>query len=73
MVRVWLEDLGDHKTEWRGQVKHVMSGEARYFREWETLLAFLLKALMKDIGKNHLCTSPVDEGDDNDDSRDTDP
>ena len=38
MVRVWLEDLGDGKTEWRGQVKHVMSGEVRYFRDWTTLV-----------------------------------
>ncbi len=38
MVRVWLEDLGDGETEWRGQVKHVLSGEVRYFRDWATLL-----------------------------------
>ena len=38
MVRVRLEDLGDGTTECRGQVKHVMSGEVRYFRDWETLL-----------------------------------
>jgi hypothetical protein len=41
MVRVWLEDLGDGKTEWRGQLKYVMSGEVRYFREWQTLLDYL--------------------------------
>ncbi len=41
MVRVWLEDLGDGKTEWRGQVKHVLSGEVRYFREWTTLADYL--------------------------------
>jgi hypothetical protein len=42
MLRVWLEDLGDGKTEWRGQVKHVMSGEARYFRDWATLVEHLM-------------------------------
>jgi len=37
MVRVWLEDLGDGKAEWRGQVQHVLSGEVRYSRDWLTL------------------------------------
>jgi hypothetical protein len=26
---------------WRGKVQHVASGEARYFRDWSTLVAFL--------------------------------
>lgn len=47
IIRLWLEELGNGKTEWRGQVKHVMSGEVRYFREWKTLLAFLREVLMK--------------------------
>ncbi|HET7091361.1 MAG TPA: hypothetical protein VFL17_22235 [Anaerolineae bacterium] len=46
-VRVWLEDLGDGKAEWRGQVKHVMSGEVRYFREWQTLLGHLKAVLAR--------------------------
>ncbi len=45
MVRVWQEDLGDGKIEWRGQVKHVMSGEVRYFRDWETMVAHLREML----------------------------
>lgn len=40
-VRLWAEPLGDGRTEWRGQVCHVMSGRVRYFREWPALLAFL--------------------------------
>jgi len=40
-VRLWLEDLGDGRAEWRGQVQHVLSGETHYFREWEALLALL--------------------------------
>ncbi len=44
MVRMWMEDLGDGKTEWRGQVKHVLNGEVRYFREW-ALLADHLQAM----------------------------
>jgi hypothetical protein len=40
-VRVWLEDLGDGRSEWRGKVQHVLSGEVRYFRDWATLIAAL--------------------------------
>jgi hypothetical protein len=40
-VRLWVEDLGDGKVEWRGKVQHALSGDARYFRDWPSLLAFL--------------------------------
>lgn len=36
-VRVWQEDLGEGQSEWRGWVKHVASGEERYFRTWPAL------------------------------------
>lgn len=45
MVRVWLEDLGDGKTEWRGKVQCVASGEVFYFRDWQSLIALLQKLL----------------------------
>ena len=35
-VRLWLEDLGEGQTEWRGEVHEVLSGERRYFRDWPT-------------------------------------
>ncbi len=47
MVRVWQEDLGRGKTEWRGQVKHVVSGEVQYFRNWATLVVHLKAMLPK--------------------------
>jgi len=40
-VRVWPEELGAGDVEWRGRVEHVPSGTSRYFRDWETLLAFV--------------------------------
>jgi hypothetical protein len=40
-VRVWPEFLGPGSVEWRGKAQHVLSGEARYFREWEDLIAFV--------------------------------
>ena len=40
-VRIWREELGEGHIEWRGKVQHALSGEARYFREWGELLAFV--------------------------------
>ncbi len=40
-LRLWPEDLGGGQTDWRGSVQHVNSGEARYFRDWPTLEAFV--------------------------------
>lgn len=44
-VRLWLEELGDGQTEWRGQVQHVLSGERRYFRDWATLVECVVALL----------------------------
>lgn len=46
MLRLWLEDLGNGQTDWRGKVQHINSGEARYFRDWQTLETFV-KGLLK--------------------------
>ena len=43
-VRVWREALNDH-FEWRGQVLHSASGKARYFRDWQALVAFIQETL----------------------------
>lgn len=42
-VRVWLENLGAARSEWRGQVQHLPGGEQCYFRDWQTLVAFILE------------------------------
>jgi hypothetical protein len=47
-LRVWPEDMGDGRIEWRGQVKHVLSGETSYFRDWPTLIAHLQQSLATD-------------------------
>jgi hypothetical protein len=44
-LRFWPEALGDDQNEWRGQVRYVTSGETRYFRDWEVLVAFLQASL----------------------------
>ena len=45
MLRMWPEDLGEGRVEWRGKVQHVTSGEARYFRDWPALIACLQEML----------------------------
>jgi len=44
-IRMWAEALGKDHAEWRGQVRHVTSGETRYFRDWPALVAFLREVL----------------------------
>jgi hypothetical protein len=56
-LRLWPEALGNDQSEWRGQVQYVSSGEMRYFRDWPTLVAFLLEVLAKTEGKDHAGTS----------------
>lgn len=41
MLRVWREALGDGQSEWRGQVRHVLTGETYYFRQWDQLREML--------------------------------
>jgi hypothetical protein len=50
-VRLWQEEVGTDKTEWRGKVQHLTSGEVRYFREWSVLFAFVLELLAKSKSK----------------------
>ncbi len=44
-VRVWIEKLGDGRTEQRGTVQHVLSGETRHFRDWEQLITFITEQM----------------------------
>jgi hypothetical protein len=40
-IRVWCEDLGPGRSEWRGRIQNVTSHEVRYFRGWPMLVACL--------------------------------
>ena len=52
VVRVWAERLGDSHTEFRGQVQHVLSGEIRHFRDWQTLNGFLAQQVETEKREN---------------------
>jgi hypothetical protein len=62
MLRLWPEDLGSGQTDWRGKVQHVNSGEARYFRDWPTLEAFV-EGLLRRIGPEGLDAGRAGHGD----------
>lgn len=56
-VRVWAEELGAGRIEWRGRVQHVTSGEAHHFRDWATL-ATLLPAMLREVDTNQAAVQP---------------
>lgn len=61
MVRLWLELLGEGHAEIRGEVRHVLSGERRYIRDWATLKAFLDECMGE--GDKSFEPPPSDDGD----------
>lgn len=55
-VRLWREDPGGGLVEWRGQAMHVLSGEARWFREWAEMvddLAAMAWQQEQTVGASH--------------------
>ncbi len=40
-LRIWLEELGEGNTEWRGRVQNVADGEIAFFRGWPGLVSTL--------------------------------
>ena len=51
VVRVWQEDMGEGRTEWRGKVQHILTGDARYFHGWSGLIEILVR-ILSDLGRN---------------------
>lgn len=45
IVRLWREDLGEGKSEWRGRVQDVMDGQVKFFHGWERLTTTILEML----------------------------
>jgi hypothetical protein len=42
---MWTEETEEGRSEWRGKLERVVSGETLYFHEWDVLLAFLQTTL----------------------------
>lgn len=53
LVRMWEEKEGDNEEkEWHGRVQHIVSGEAHSFRDWPSLVDFLLTMLPETRGEH---------------------
>jgi hypothetical protein len=60
-LRVWREALGEGQVAWRGQVQHVLTGQARYFHGWQ-MLAGQLESMLSDLehGSSSRPVAPLD-------------
>jgi hypothetical protein len=47
VLRIWFEDLGKGKSDWRGKIQYIDNGEMKYFRDWPTLQAFLENHILR--------------------------
>ena len=46
-LRVWQETEADGQIQWRGKLRHIPSGEIRYFRGWAALIPLMLDMLRR--------------------------
>jgi hypothetical protein len=44
-LRLWVEELGDGRAEWRGQLTYLPTGETHYLRRWDQLQQTLQRCL----------------------------
>lgn len=52
-LRLWTERLGDGRVEQRGHVRYVLTGEHRSFRDWATLVSYLVAKVQElDVEEN---------------------
>lgn len=51
-VRVWQETEADGQIQWRGKLRHIPSGEIRYFRGWAALIPLMLDMLRRHHAQN---------------------
>ena len=44
-IRLWYEQLDPEQREVRMQVRHVLSGETRFLRDWTAVTAYMMSKL----------------------------
>lgn len=66
-VRVWVERFGQDQSEMRMQIRHLGSGETRYFREWPDLAAFVLSKVEELSAERSLAQDDFGNADEQDD------
>lgn len=50
-IRVWAQTIENGRTEWRGRVQYVPTGEVHYFREWADMVAIVQQMLPHNGGE----------------------
>jgi hypothetical protein len=60
-VRVWQAEDADGRTEWRGKLRHIPSGEIRHFRGWAALIPLMLDLLRRHSSSAGTNPAPEDE------------
>lgn len=51
VIRIWEQVIEHGRTEWRGRVQHVPTGEVHYFREWADMLSIVQQMLPETGGE----------------------
>ena len=44
-LRIWEQAIEDGRTEWRGRVQYIPTGEVHYFREWRDMTTIVRQML----------------------------
>lgn len=60
-LRLWLEELGEGQTEWRGEVRSSKTGEVRYFRQGPMLNNLLTAMLAESRQENTVQADGCDD------------
>ena len=53
-LRVWVEELENGRFEFRGTLKHILTGETHHFRDWPTLIHHIESARIFRINEGKL-------------------
>ena len=53
LVRIWIEprEIPKQAFEWRGKIQDVMSGESKYFKNFDDMVAFVVLHISQDLQK----------------------
>ncbi len=51
-LRLWNVTTRGGQSEWRGRLQLVRTGQVRYFRDWDTLIAYLSEMLFYIHGRS---------------------
>lgn len=48
-LRVWMEKVENGRYELRGTLRHVLTGETYYFRDWQAMIRYVEAMVVFDL------------------------